>query len=189
MDGEERKGQGEEIICSARYSPGRVLLWMMWPLVVIYLSFGLTHLALVKGNLIGAFLWFLIGLFMVLFTLDQLLSEQIILHGDRITKVWRLFGSRTIYYSKAKVKGPAKGTYRIREIGPNGQYLFMQVPIVWIPYLCPSDVSKEGRAILDRLTEPIKPWSDKNERLFKILYFLYFMLLFGVGLFLVWYIT
>lgn len=190
MDIEQRKGRGDEIICSARYSLGRVSLWIIGHFLVVYLCFGLAHDSFLKENHIGAFVMFAIGLLLLLFVLEQIFSERIIFYGDRVTKVWHVFGSRTIYYSNAKATGPGKGTYWIRETGLNRQYAFTKIPIVCRPYLCSSDVSKEVRAILDRLTDSrIKALTDKNLRLIKILIISYFTLLFGVGLFLVWNLT
>jgi hypothetical protein len=137
----------------------------------------------------GAFVWFAIGLLLLLFVLEQIFSARIIFYGDRVTKVWHIFGSRTIYYSNAKATGHGAGTYWIRETGLDRQYVFTQIPIVCRPYLCSSDVSKEVRAILARLTETkSEPLSDENLRLFKIFYILLFALAYVGMLLWAWYI-
>lgn len=141
-----------------------------------------------------AVVWWIIGLGAFLLLLEMLLSDRIIFYRDKVTKVWHFFGSRTIPYSNARVILAYIRTnmWTISEGRPPGQYLALQIPIVCRPrHLSPPEASQAVKSILKDLACETKKitWADRNPELVKLLFVIWFAVLFGAIIFLVLYFT
>jgi hypothetical protein len=160
-------------------------------LLLCYSACG-CYKTFVKGSYIGVFLTFVLGVIALQFLLDYLFSDRIIFYRDRVTKIWHALGSRTIYYSTAKIFRYTESLaydWVIREKGPYGEYISMQLPIVYSRQLYHSDASEEIASILnDRTEEKTKDfWANKSESQCVIIFALFFAVLIGALLFGAWY--
>jgi hypothetical protein len=160
-----------EIVYTGCYSK-----WRMYISLLIQIPFYLT---LVIGTIIfcindkeyvRAFLLTLMFLLpCILITSDSILFKELIFYRDKVTKLWYLFGSRTIYYGNAKIVGPPRNmkwlssAYQIRENNDKGKTILKQIPILYISFFFPSKTSKAIKEIGDFLTDD----KESNPRLFK----------------------
>lgn len=122
---------------------------------MICFALGLAYASMVregwKGHLLESAL-LLAGLVMILLFLDTLFSERLIFYSDRVTKVWRGFGSRTIYYLNAEVGDTYHGMVSIRESDANGRRSWPQIPIFIQDSLFSFKVREELNVIINYMT-------------------------------------
>lgn len=158
-DDEQTYTEENEIIFSARYSPSKVwftiITLFMFPMWILLSS--AYHLTL-KGQYSIATGCSLLGTAILLFTLDSLLFKELLFYRNRVVKVWRFLGQRTIYYSRAKVTGSSTSyryflrVFQIKE-SQIGKALFIQVPISCIFFFFPPDVRNKISNIIDYLAD------------------------------------
>jgi hypothetical protein len=193
MKTEERKGQGQEIIGCAYFSVEKAILPILVVLLLLaYFVYG-SYETFLKRNYTGVLIFFIADLATILFLVDYLLSDRIIFYRNRVTKTWRVLGSRTIYYSNAKVfrneYSTHTDTWIIGETEPAGKPLFLRLPICYGHRLYLSDKSEEILSILTDLTDKKTEdfWANKSERRALIIFGLFSSILVGFLVFGTWY--
>jgi hypothetical protein len=191
MNTEQRKGRRDEIIGSAHFSIEKAIYRIMGYLILLLVCVIASYNTFLKGNYLGVFLLFIMCLIALQFLLDNLFSDRIVFYRDRVTKIWHALGSRTIYFSSARV---IRNQYRtdewvIRETRLNGKTLFLQIPISYEPSLFHSAESEGIVSILTDLAghKTKDFWSDKTESQCAIIFALYFAVFFAFLLLIVWY--
>ncbi|MBI4964364.1 MAG: hypothetical protein HY913_13890 [Desulfomonile tiedjei] len=154
MNTEPSKGRGNAIIGGAHFSMGRAIFGIVRGSVVLSLCFMSGFVMLSMGEPLLSVLMFVLSLLMLRSLLDLILSDRIIFYGNRVTKIWHILGSRTIYFSRAKVwrqqSTVAPPIWLIRETAPNDQRRFIKKQIEYDPRFFPSEAAEE---ILSRLVE------------------------------------
>jgi hypothetical protein len=159
VNNSQANAPGDEIIFSARYSPFRVWISVVVHLFPLGLILAIACVGVESGQYGMALLLWIIFMVLILEFLDSLFLKEIRFYRDRVAKLWHLFGSRTIFYSKAQVTGPPdfyrhlSSLHSIREIRDNGKASLLQVPIVYISFFFSSDTAKRMGQIIDCLTE------------------------------------
>jgi hypothetical protein len=152
MNTKQSRGRGNEIIGSAHFSMGRAIFRIIRGSIVFLLCIMAGFVTLSMEEPLWSILVFVVGLLMLRSLLDLVLSDRIIFYGDKVTKIWHIFGPRTIYFSRAKIWRVQSRVdplmWVIRETGPNGERLFMKKPIIYDPPFFPSEASEEILSLL-----------------------------------------
>jgi len=168
VNDDQMKTHDDELVFSARYSPFRV--WVMVIFIAmfpIWVFLRVSYLNLLRGEYLNAFLFSAPLLLMIYFTLDSILFKELLFYSDRVVKIWHFFGRRTIYYRRAKVIHPPWYLrwlgHAIRETRENGKDLLMQMPVSYVACFLRADSIKMIGKILDYLTED----TENNQKPFR----------------------
>lgn len=169
-DNDQANAQADDIVFSARYSRFKVWISIIVAILpVMFLSFGAAYLCMLRGKYLGAVALSLIGSCGLLFVLDSALFKGIEFFGDRVTKLWYVFGSRTVQYSSGMAKAPdwymrlLSSAHFIVEVKDDGRPVPLRLPIMYYAFFFPSDTAKKIEMIIDYLTED----TENNPRKFK----------------------
>jgi hypothetical protein len=165
-DGAQTQTHEDEIILSARYSPLRVWFWLIiiFPLPALPF-FYIAYACMRDGNYIGGAFVILLCAGLLIFALDALFFERLLFYQDRVVKVWRLFGRRTLYYSRASITQNEESIARyIVESYEDGSSVRFRLPIMYIARLFPRETTKRIGIIVDYLTEDNRKGSRKFKK-------------------------
>jgi len=135
----------------------------------IFLMSVLAYRQLDKGEYVGASLASLVALLILVPLLDIVLFKEMGFYGDRVTKSWHLFGSKTVYYQGAAVTEPQGypgGWSSLRwivQVRDDGRPLPLRLPLMYIAFFFPSDTAKKVARIMECLAGD----TERNPRVFK----------------------
>lgn len=170
VDKSEISANGDEVIFSAQYSSFRV-----WFSFLTAFTFLLTLLiagacfAIRDGNYLGGGALAFVAACGALFILDAIFFKELLFYGDRVAKVWHLFGQRTISYSNASVSFPQwymrwiSSAHHIFESKENGRPVPLRLPIMYNAFFFPADTWERIDTIVNYLTQD----DDNNPKKFR----------------------
>jgi hypothetical protein len=159
----------DEIILEARYSGAAFWLSQIALLVFGCLVLYASYDYLLRGDYIKVALGLICAPFVLTVTVDQILTREILFYPDRVVKIWRFLGRRTIYYSNGQVKGPPphlrwlQKAYHIKEVRQKGTNILQRVPILYNTRFFPSETARQVAVIMEFLTDK----SEDNPRTFR----------------------
>lgn len=102
----QQPSQSDELIYFVKYSPLKLLLSWLVNSLGIYLIIGVNIEILRAGEYFNGVLWTFMSLAILIIFLDSILFKGLYFYKDRVVKMWRFGGKRTIYYTNAKVYSP-----------------------------------------------------------------------------------
>lgn len=154
----QQSSKSDELIYFAKYSTLKLLLSWLLNALGVYLLIAVDISLLRDGKYFNGFLWSLMTLAILILFLDSILLRGLYFYKDRVVKVWKFGGTRTIYYITAKVYGPPNrfkwltSSYTIRATKNNDKVSFLQIPIQYMSFFFSSTDANNVNKIINYLT-------------------------------------
>lgn len=154
----QQSSESDELIYFAKYSFIKLLFSWLVNSLGIYLIIGVNIEILRAGEYFNGVLRTFLSLAILIIFVDSILFRGLYFYKDRVVKMWKFGGKKTIYYNNAKVYGPPiifkwlTSSYTIRATKKDGRVLILQFPIQFMSFFFSSKDANNVNKIINHLT-------------------------------------